>query len=94
MSSAVCFNLDQSKIVLFGNWLTLLLIILRINDPGKAFEIIVGKGENAGDHCLSSEPYCLPSEPYCLPSEPYLLVCLAFFLISAALKLGCLVKTF
>ena len=51
MSSAVCFNLDQSKILLSCNGL---------NDPEKK-EVsgnIVGEGENAGNKHLLLFPQC------------------------------------
>ena len=47
MSSAICFNLDQSKILSFGNGLTThesqILTILK--KKKESFENIVGKGE-------------------------------------------------
>ena len=44
MLSANAFNFDQTKILSFGKEL-----IQMSNNPEKAFEINVGKGENAGD---------------------------------------------
>ena len=41
MSSAIRFHLDQSKILSSGNGLRIL--------KDEAFEIFVGKGENAGN---------------------------------------------
>ena len=59
MLSAVCFNLDQSKILSSGNGLTLyqtsrLLTTLR----RKALENTVGKGENAGNQDFLLFPQC------------------------------------
>ena len=50
MSSAICFNLEQSKILSSGNELNLYNTILTFNDSWKlAFENIVGKEKkNAG----------------------------------------------
>ena len=49
MFSAICFNLDQSKILSSCNGLTLFHTIPTFNDPPRKrpFENIVGKGENA-----------------------------------------------
>ena len=48
MSFAICFNLDQSKILSFGNGLMLYPTIPTFNVPkNKALENTVGKGENA-----------------------------------------------
>ena len=45
MLSAICFNLDQSKILSSGNGLSLL-----VTPSKKAFENMVGKGENGASH--------------------------------------------
>ena len=48
--SAICFNLDQSKILSSGNGLTSTTqseVLVTLRD--RAFENIVGKGENAGN---------------------------------------------
>ena len=50
MSSAICFNLDQSKILPSGNGLTTL--------SEQSFENIVGKGENAGQQHFFLLPKC------------------------------------
>ena len=50
--SAICFDLDQSRILSSGNSLTLYPTILTFNNLekiNKPFENIVGKGENAGN---------------------------------------------
>ena len=48
MSSGICFNLDQSKILSSGNGLNLGTQSGLLITHGKmAFENIVGKGENA-----------------------------------------------
>ena len=48
MSSAICFNLDQSEILSFGNGLTLFHTIPTFSDSRKiVFENIQGKEKNA-----------------------------------------------
>ena len=61
MSSAICFNLDQSKILSSGNGLSLYQTVQSFKTFGdkfentlmtpstKPFENIVGKGENPGN---------------------------------------------
>ena len=50
MWSAICLNLDQSKILLYGNGLTLQHTILTFNNfEEKAFKNIARRGENAGN---------------------------------------------
>ena len=56
MSSAICFNLDQSgnglkAFKLFGTQSRLLMTLYMYKNP---FENIVGKGENAGNHMFST----------------------------------------
>ena len=46
MSSAICFNLEQSKILSFGNGLN------------RVFENIMEKGENAGYQHFLLSPHC------------------------------------
>ena len=56
MSSAICFNLDQSKILSSGNRLTRYHTITTFNNMGKKpFENIVGKGFEFGhpQNCFS-----------------------------------------
>ena len=61
MLSAICFNLDQSKILSSGNGLTLYHTITGFNDPGKEpFENNVEKGESAGDQYFLLFPQCWP----------------------------------
>ena len=61
ISSAICFNLDQSKIPLPGNGLTLYHTIPTLKK--KPLENIVGKGENAGNqHSLFIPQGFLPSQ--------------------------------
>ena len=55
MLSAICFNLDQSKILSSGNGLTLYQTIPGCNDH---FENNVGKGKNAGYQHFLFLPYC------------------------------------
>ena len=67
MSSAICFNLDQSKISSSGNGFALYHIIPNFNDLEKknTSENIVGKGENAGhQHFLLFQQCFIP-----FPSE-------------------------
>ena len=54
VSSAICFNLDQSKILSSADRLTPYHTIARFNNPDKkkSFEKIVEKGDNAGYHCF------------------------------------------
>ena len=50
MSFAICFNLDQSKILSSGNRLTFTTQSRLLTTLGKkSFENIVGKGENDGN---------------------------------------------
>ena len=65
MLSAICFNLDQSKILSSGNWLTLYHTIPTFNDPEekkKPSKKIVEKGENAGNKHFLLFPQCF--QPY------------------------------
>ena len=60
LSSANAFSLNQSKILSFGKELTLYQTILTFKDPKRrAFENIVGKGENAGYQHFLFFPQCL-----------------------------------
>ena len=52
MSSAICFNLDQSKILSSGNVLTLCHIIPTMNNPEK---------ESFKKHCAERRKYWLPA---------------------------------
>ena len=63
LSSAIAFNLDKSKILLFGKELTLYQTIPTFKDPGKKlFKNIEGKVESTGSlHCLLF-PQCF--KPY------------------------------
>ena len=63
MSSSVCFNLDQSKILSSGNGLILYHMILTFYDLEKAFENNVGNGENAGYQHFLHFPQCFLSFP-------------------------------
>ena len=61
MSSAICFNLDQSKILSSGNGLspvslTLFLVLTCLQY--KSFENPVGKGESARDKQFLLFPQC------------------------------------
>ena len=65
MPSAICFNLDQSKILSSGNGLTTL--------GKKPFESIVGKRENAGNQVTSIFflfSKCFPHKRHNAPLEP------------------------
>ena len=63
--SAICSNLDKSKILLFGNGLTLHHIISGFTTLMKKLsENIVGKGENAGNqHFLLFHNIFYPIKP-------------------------------
>ena len=50
MPSAICFNLDQSKIMSSRNWLYDARMMISLLDR---VEDTVGKGENAGHQCFS-----------------------------------------
>ena len=59
MSSAICFNLDQSKILWFGNGLTLYQTSLDfMYMQFKSFENTVGKGEIARNEQFLLFPLC------------------------------------
>ena len=59
LSSANAFNLDQSKILSFGNGLNQYHTIPTLMTLGeKPFEKIVGKGENAGSQHFLLFPQC------------------------------------
>ena len=59
MSSAICFNLEESKILLSGNGLTLYHTIPTYYDCyKKPFKNTVEKGENAGDQHFLLFPQC------------------------------------
>ena len=59
MLSGICFNLDQSKILSSGNELTLYHTIPSLPTPKKkAFENIVGKGDNTGKQHFVLFPQC------------------------------------
>ena len=61
MSSAICFNLDWSKILLSGNGLTLYHTASTFNTLyKKPFENIAGKGENAPKQIFSTMFSTLP----------------------------------
>ena len=53
MSSAICFNLDQSKILLSGNGLNIAKLFL-----SEIVENIVGKGENVAYQHFVFFPQC------------------------------------
>ena len=52
MLSAICFNLDKSKILSSGNGLIL------TTQKDRPLENTVGKGENAGNHHFLHFPQC------------------------------------
>ena len=77
ISSVICFNLDQFKILSSGNGLTLYHTIPIFNDPEKkkkkkrGVENIVGKGENAGNQHFLLFPQCFLTIPEsCCVSNP------------------------
>ena len=64
MSSAICFNLDQSKMLSSSNWLTLYHTMATFDSPKeKAFGNSVGKGRNADNkHFLHNVFYPLKNK--------------------------------
>ena len=64
MLSAICFNLDQYKILSSCNGLTIHYTSRLLTTLEKTpFENIVGKGENAGNQHISLFPHCCLSIP-------------------------------
>ena len=72
MLSAICFNLDQSKILSSGNGLK--------SQRKKSLEDILGKGENAGNkHFLFSQNvFYLSKNRFQIFSQIYFFVCQCF----------------
>ena len=63
MSSAICFNLDQSKILLSGNGVIIPLTnshIFFMTLSKKLYKNIVGKEDDAGNHHFLLFPQCFP----------------------------------
>ena len=79
MSSAICFNSYQSKILSSGNGLTLYHTILTFTTlKQKAFEnIVVGKAENSGNQHFLFFPQCFISShmKFDFLSHVYFVVC-------------------
>ena len=62
MTSAICFNMDQSKILLSGNGLTLHHTVQTFNDPLKeAFwkPLTAGKEQNTDKQQFILLPHCI-----------------------------------